>query len=889
MFLRTCLYVSLVIIALGQTPLSVYSQTRMTAPGVPYTLATHRAAILRDIQYDLNFTIPEQKDSPVPATEKLTFTLSDNRSPLVIDFKGESRIAAGNGDNWPVRVNGAMVPVRYEDEHLIVSPAHLHIGTNTVALSFIPGNPALNRNGDFLYTLLVPDRARTLFACFDQPDLKAIFTLSLTIPSGWKAVSNAPLRDSATVTAVTTDTPGTITYRFLPSDRISTYLFSFAAGKFTETTRSVDGRTLHFYYRETDSSKLRLSLDSIFRIEGQALQFMKEYTGIAYPFQKFDFVAIPDFQFGGMEHVGAIQYKASSLFLDSGATREQFIGRSNLLSHETAHMWFGDLVTMSWFNDVWMKEVFANFMADKITEYHEALNVTLPDGNYDLKFLTDHFPAAYSVDRTGGAHPIRQQLDNLQEAGSLYGNIIYHKAPIMMRQLESRMGATAFRDGLRDYLKKYAGGNASWPDLIRILQAHTSSDLLKWNDVWVNGSGRPRLSYHLGVASGKITDLTLHQQGEDGSPRVWPQLFGLALVYKDRVEELTVNMNAPQVRLPAAIGRPAPLCILFNANGQGYGLFPVDPHSIPWLLRDDNSTPVPGSAGPGTATPLMRASAYINLYENMLDGLAVTPRQLLDFDRRALSWEPEELNLNILLDQLTSLFWRWLPPSSRDSAVADIEDDLWQAMQQVSNPNEKKLLFRTYSGIALSRKGEDRLYTIWKTRQPPAGVKLSEEDYTSLAAALALRAYPGDSAILQEQLTRIRNTDRRQRLQYLLPSLSNDPLVRDRFFVTLKDARARRKEAWVLAALSYLHHPLRTAASEKYLPASLEWLDDIQRTGDVFFPQSWLQATFGWYRTRTAAAVVWDFLRRHPAYNPKLKAKILQATDNLFRAEKLGK
>src|SRR6202012_3089969 len=124
----------------------------------------------------------------------------------------------------------------------------------------------------------------------------------------------------------------------------------------------------------------RLSLDSVFRIEGQALEFMEHYTGIPYPFEKLDLIAIPDFQFGGMEHVGAIQYKAGTLFLDSGATREQFIGRSNLLSHETAHMWFGDMVTMTWFNDVWMKEVFAHFMADKIS------NVTLPDGNYELKF-----------------------------------------------------------------------------------------------------------------------------------------------------------------------------------------------------------------------------------------------------------------------------------------------------------------------------------------------------------------------------------------------------------------------------------------------------------------------------------------------------------------------
>jgi aminopeptidase N len=179
------------------------------------------------------------------------------------------------------------------------------------------------------------------------------------------------------------------------------------------------------------------------------------------------------------------------------------------------------------------------------------------------------------------------------------------------------------------------------------------------------------------------------------------------------------------------------------------------------------------------------------------------------------------------------------------------------------------------------------LYTVWKTKQAPPGVKLTEDDYTSLAIALAIRDYAGYPDILTEQLGRIQNKDRRDRLQYLLPSLSNDVTVRDSFFMTLGSAEARRKEAWVLGALANLHHPLRVESSEKYLANSLELLADIQRTGDVFFPQNWLQASLGSYQTATAAEVVRKFLRDHPDYNPKLRAKILQAADNLFRAEKL--
>src|SRR6185437_937913 len=576
--------------------------------------------------------------------------------------------------------------------------------------------------------------------------------------------------------------------------------------------------------------------------------------------------------FGGMEHVGAILFKASSLFLDSGATREQFISRSNLLSHETAHMWFGDLVTMTWFNDVWMKEVFANFMADKISK------ITLPDGNYDLKFLVDHYPAAYSVDRTAGANPIRQELDNLQDAGSLYGNIIYNKAPIVMRQLELLVGTGAFQQGLRDYLQAHEYGNAGWPDLLQALQRYTKVDLTAWNAVWVDGTGRPVISFQTpGTHSG--IDHRVVQRGEDGSRRLWPQVFSLALVYPHGIDTISVNMNARFVSIAAALRKPGLERIVPDANGYGYGIFEVHDHFTQWLLED----------GMGRLGPVTRAAAYINLYENMLDGKAVTPEQLLAFDRQALTREPEELDLNQLLDQLGSIFWRFLTPAERKAAGPGLEADLWQTMLRVPAGNEKKLLFRSYGNIVLSKKGEDRLYDIWKDRHPPEGVKLSEDDYTGLAAALALRVYPGYTDILREQGERIQNSDRKARWQYLQAALSADTAVRDRFFASLQDPVARRKEAWVLTALSYLHHPLRTAYSEKYLAASLDWLQDIQHTGDVFIPQSWLAASFGYYQTAGAAKIVTDFLERHPDYNPKLKAKILQATDNLFRVQKIVK
>ncbi|MED5461977.1 MAG: M1 family aminopeptidase, partial [Pseudomonadota bacterium] len=170
--------------------------------------------------------------------------------------------------------------------------------------------------------------------------------------------------------------------------------------------------------------------------------------------------------------------------LDEAPSETRLLGRAGLIAHETAHMWFGNLVTMEWFNDVWTKEVFASFMAAKI------VNPSFPDINHDLQFLVRHYPGAYSVDRTGGANAIRQHLPNLNEAGQMYGAIIYNKAPVMMRKLEKMIGEDLFRDGMREYLSTFAFDNATWPALIEILDAKSDQNLAIWSDVWVNTPGR---------------------------------------------------------------------------------------------------------------------------------------------------------------------------------------------------------------------------------------------------------------------------------------------------------------------------------------------------------------------------------------------------------------
>src|SRR5262252_1175529 len=432
----------------GCTSLALTASAHAQEPGISATLARDRAGRVSNLRYELSFSIPKDKAAVINGHEVVTFTLGDASRPLFLDFEPAAsrrvrELTIGTDRLEPRIVNG----------HVELPAAALHVGENRVAIEFDAGDAPLNRNDDFLYTIFVPARAHEAFPCFDQPDLKARWHLELTVPDGWASVGNG-----AEVSRISRD--GRTRLTFGETQPISTYLFAFAAGKFSEERAERNGRMFRMLHRETDAAKIARNRDEIFDLHAAALRWLEDYTGIPYPFGKFDFVLVPAFQFGGMEHPGAVFYNASGLMLDESATQNQRLERASTISHETAHMWFGDLVTMRWFTDVWMKEVFANFMAAKI------VNPSFPNVNHDLRFLHAYYPLAYEVDRTAGTNAIRQPLENLKDAGTLYGAIIYQKAPIVMRQLETIMGPDAFREGLREYLWEHKFSNASWSDLI---------------------------------------------------------------------------------------------------------------------------------------------------------------------------------------------------------------------------------------------------------------------------------------------------------------------------------------------------------------------------------------------------------------------------------------
>jgi aminopeptidase N len=840
-------------------PLLAAGQTDRPAAGVPLTVAEFRAAHVRDVAYDLALTVPRAATEPVRGTTRIRFTLRHTGVPLVLDF-----------DTTPDAVQALMVndvtaTPQVVNGHLIVPAAALRDGINDVVVSFRAGDVPLNRNADFLYALFVPARARQAVPVFDQPDLKARWSLTLTYPAEWQAVSNG----AALPEAPSTNGPsGTRTTRFAETAPLSTYLFSFVVGDFRMEEAERAGRTFRMFHRETDAAKVARNRDAIFDLHARALAFMEDYTALPYAFGKFDFVLIPAFQFGGMEHAGKILYNASGLMLDESATQNQQLGRASVIAHETAHMWFGDLVTMRWFNDVWMKEVFANFMAAKI------VNPSFPEVNHPLRFLLAHYPAAYEVDRTAGANPIRQPLDNLQEAGSLYGAIIYQKAPVMMRHLEALLGEASFRDGLREYLAAHRFGNATWTDLIEVLDRRTPADLQAWSRVWVEAPGRPTLTTTLDVRDGRISRLRFSQSDPRQRGLVWPQQLRVALGLPDGVRMLPVMMDGASVDVPDAVGLPAPRWVLPSADGWAYGDIVLDAESRGALLRDL----------PTLGDPLLRGSAWVTLWDGLLEQ-RIRADEFLTASLAALPRETDEQLTARILGYTQAAWWRFLEPSARMAQAPALEALLREGLTRASTAGQKASWFGALRQVALTAPTVDWLRQVWSRQVRIEGLPLSENDETALALELAVREIDGWQAVLDTQLARIDNPDRKGRFAFVMPALSADPVVRERWFRALADAGNRRREPWVLEGLSYLHHPLRARASAGFIAPSLELLWDIQRTGDIFFPKRWLDSTLGGHRSPEVAAMVRQFLDSRPAgYPERLRQMTLQSADELFRA-----
>ncbi|MGM0408758.1 MAG: M1 family metallopeptidase, partial [Bacteroidota bacterium] len=735
----------IVITSCKRTPLEY------TEPGVTSELAELRNKQLKDIKYNISFAIPDSVQGKITGSVLIEFDFSNQTNePLILDFRNES------SDINSVKAEGQKINYQFKNEHLIIPTKYLKNGKNKLEIDFIAGERALNRNKEYLYTLFVPDRACTAFPCFDQPSLKATFKPTLTIPQDWIAVANSPLIKKET-------NQKTETFYFAETEPISTYLFSFVAGKFQSVTQKRDNREITMFHRESDSEKVSRNTDKIFELKFSSLKWLEEYTQIKYPFTKLDFIIIPSFQYSGMEHPGAVLYRDSKLFLEESATIRDELNRANLIAHETAHMWFGDLVTMEWFSEVWLKEVFANFMADKI------VNPQFPNINHNLNFLINHYPSSYSIDRTKGANPIGQELDNMKNAGTIYGPIVYHKAPIMMSHLEQLTGDKILQEGVQEYLNKYKYNNATWDNLIQILDKKIETNLRKWSRVWVYEPGMPQyIAQKAYNPSNQLSSIIIEQKDPMEKGRIWIQNLKTIVSSNNNVEYYHTQTRDTFTVINIEKPIQAVNYIFSNANGLGYGYFKIDTESKKYLL--DNMYTLDND--------VLRCALYINLWENMLND-ELKPSTLLKSYLKALNHETDDQNVNLLLSYIQTAFWKFLTSDEKQHFSKIIEESLWTKLKDGTQKRVQSSYFKAYTKIALNDSAINNLVQVFNGKISIKNLQLSTRDYTDLAFELAIRDIEETDEILNTQYQRIEDDERKSRFEFIKPALSANEQVRD--------------------------------------------------------------------------------------------------------------
>jgi aminopeptidase N len=833
-------------------------------PGISHALALARAARYRDLHYTLDVQVLPPFDR---MNGKLTIRVTADApdADLVLDWRPAAGAAVHD-----LQVNGSALddPIQRHD-HLVIPRARLRAGENSVQLRFVSpiraSGAAVTRfrdpvdESEYVYTLLVPADASSVFPCFDQPDLKARFELSVTAPAHWRVIANGAEEhtniDGASATTL-----------FATTAPISTYLFAFAAGPFAELKDEHSATRL--FVRASRLERARQEAGEVLRLTRLGSAFFARYFDRAFPFPKYDLVLLPEFAYAGMEHAGAAFLREDGILFPFQPAAADQLRRAELIFHETAHQWFGDLVTMRWFDDLWLKEGFASFMAAK------AANEIVPELDPWNAFRASK-TAAYRTDATLGTTPIRQDLPNLSGAKSAYGNIVYSKAPAVLKQAEFFLGEAVFRTAVRDFVARHDFGVADWGDLVGAFERASGRTLAGWADAWVKRRGLPvmRISWRAGESTG-LSQVTLSQQDALREGGQWPMRVQLVLVdAAGNAERLPVLLEGESVALPALEGRPVPQFVFANDGDFGYGVF---------LLDDASGTAVLHGIGQ-VRGDLLRALLWDALWESVRSA-QLPPLHFVQRVLRELPGESNELTAAGLLARL-QIALRWYLADAQQAAIAaDVESVLRAGMLSASDTGLRITWFRTYATLASTAPGRDDLVRLLAGQLTIPGVVLSSNDRFRIIRRLLTLGDPRGLPLLAEQARADRSDEGRRQAYAAAAAVPDASGKREAFTAFLSDPNLA--ERWIEESLMPFNAVEHETLTLPYLEPALRALPALKRGRKIFFVNNWLAAFVGGQRSPAALGTVERFLAQEEL-EPDLKLKLLEAMDGLERTVKI--
>ena len=917
-----------------------------------------------------NVTINGRRaDTLVRMSVASTRTSADDPESL----DGNDSFAGGTGD----ADNSVRAPFEEINEHLVFRDGVV-AGENVIKLDFtspiLTSGSAITRyidkedGSEYIYSLFVPSDASTAFPVFDQPDIKARFTLGVDTPRGWNCISNTIGYRGPAGGWTRNGVKQWVEFEFDETTPISTYVFAFAAGPFEKVTggnrsgsegvsSSSNKNTLPtgrvsasdaVYVRKSQAAKFKPHAAEVFRLNREAVKYFEEYFDYKFPFPKYDLVLIPEFPFGGMEHAGATFLRESSIIFPQEPTRNDHISRALLIFHEASHQWFGDTVTMRWFDDLWLKEGFATFTA------YKAMERIMPEMNAWKVFYERVKQAAYQTDSTKGTTPIYQEIPNLSAAKSAYGNIVYNKAPAFLRQAEFYLGEDKFQTAVRAFLKKHEFGNATWEDLVEEFERSSNMPVRDEAKAWILQRGLP-LIRTTQTKIGEKVEIEIKAEDPWNEGRSWGLKNKavirdpLTLDFGHTTEVFFRLYDKSRLGLFKEIeyshGGTSFQFVFPNYGDYGYGIFLLDEKSRDYVLKNIQNE----------RDPFLRSMIWGALWDSVREG-ELDPREFVELVVRVLQKPAREQGRNslaernaltdvrasatedesttaLLLSRVGTAMNYYIDAENKgrgdaatESLQARVEEMLIERMQNADTLGQRITYYRAFLNIASSenaRKVLKDLLTAESQRRgdgtggnpsgsegvpsqrsvsgQPATLPTGRADSGGEDATIPIPLKTKDRFDIVTRLLILGDPDAQKLLAELEKTETSDDAKRYAYAARASIATAENKakywndfvnnkeisENWIEAAFGPWNSIRHSELTLPYLERALKELPNHKRNRKIFFVNGWLGAFISGQRSEEALATINKFLADNPSLDRDLRLKILENADLIERAVRI--
>ena len=551
----------------------------------------------------------------------------------------------------------------------------------------------------YLYTQFQVADARRVFAVFDQPDLKATFAFTVTAPAGWQVVSNQPTPEPVPAAGATA------IWRFPPTERLPSYVTALVAGPYHRVDGEYrdGGRAVPLGVFCRASLAAHLDADVILTETRQGLEFFENAFDVPYPFAKYDQLFVPDYNSGAMENAGCVTFNEDYVFR-SRVPEVSYERRAVTILHEIAHMWFGDLVTMTWWDDLWLNESFAEWIstlcAAEATQWNSAW----------ATFANTDKTWAYRQDQLPSTHPIRAEINNLEDVEVNFDGITYAKGAAVLKLLAAWVGREDFLAGIREYFREFAWENTTLADLLSTLQQVSGRDLKSWSADWLETAGVNTLAPEVATdGDGRYTAFTVVQTAPEAWPTLRPHRLAIGLydrkenglVRRDRVE---LDVTGAQTEVPQLVGTAAPDLVLLNDDDLTYAKVRLDERSLSALMADTWHI----------AETLPRALCWASAWDMTRDGELAT-RGYLDLVLAGVGSETDSSVVRTLLRQAESAVLLYSAPDRRAENRLRLADGLLRLMGEAAPGSDSQLqLVRAFASAAVT---DEQLATVRALRE----------------------------------------------------------------------------------------------------------------------------------------------------------------------------